>query len=79
MLFCQLINVKMPTFFGILTLMSRKNSMFYSVELDKSFITSGPGNFNLTSSFTSRLRPTFWGLSNDHRLLMHFAFSSQVG
>ena len=43
MLFFQLINVKMPTIVGILTVMSRKNFMLNSVEHEKSFITSGPG------------------------------------
>ena len=40
MLFLLLINVKMPTFVGILTFMSRKNSC--SIEHKKHFITSGP-------------------------------------
>ena len=39
--FFLLINVKMPTIVGILTFMSRKNSMLNSVEHEKSFITSG--------------------------------------
>ena len=43
MLFFLLINVKMPTIVGILTLMSRKNFMLSGVEHEKSFITSGPG------------------------------------
>ena len=43
MLFFLLINVKMPTTVGILTIMSRKNFMLNSVEHEKSFITSGPG------------------------------------
>ena len=47
MLFFLLINVKMPTIDGILTFMSRKNSMLNSVEHEKCFITSGPGAFYL--------------------------------
>ena len=43
MLFFPLINVKMPTIVGIITLMSRKNFMLSCVEHEKSFITSGPG------------------------------------
>ena len=43
MLFFPLITVKMPTIFGILTFMSRKNFMLSKVEHEKSFITSGPG------------------------------------
>ena len=43
MLFFLLINVKMPTIFGILTFISRKNFMLNWVEHEKSFITSGPG------------------------------------
>ena len=43
MLFFLYINVKMPTFVGILTIMSRKNFTLNSVEHEKSFITSGPG------------------------------------
>ena len=39
----MLINVKMPTIVGILTLMSRINLMLSFVEHGKSFITSGPG------------------------------------
>ena len=42
MLYFPLINVKMPTIVGILTLMSRKNFMLSCVEHEKSFITSGP-------------------------------------
>ena len=41
MLFFLLINVKMPTTVGILTIMSRKNFMLNSVEHEKGFITSG--------------------------------------
>ena len=41
--FIMLINVNMPTTFGILTFMSRINFMLVSVEHGKSFITSGPG------------------------------------
>ena len=37
-----LINVKMPTIVGILTLMSRINFLLSGVEHEKSFITSGP-------------------------------------
>ena len=43
MLLFLLINVKMPTIVGLLTVMSRKNFMLSSVEHGKSFITSGPG------------------------------------
>ena len=44
MLFFVLINVKMPTIVGILTLMSRKSFMLNRVEHGKCFITSaGPG------------------------------------
>ena len=43
MLFFPLINVKMPTIFGILTFMSRKNFMLSWVEHEKSFITLEPG------------------------------------
>ena len=39
----MLINVKMPTIVGILTLMSRINFVLSGVEHEKSFITSGPG------------------------------------
>ena len=45
MLFFMFINVKMPTNVGILTFMSRNNSML--VEHEKSFITSGPGSYSL--------------------------------
>ena len=41
--FIMLINVKMPTVVGILTLMSRINFLLSWVEHEKSFITSGPG------------------------------------
>ena len=41
--FIMLINVKMPTIFGILTFMSRINFVLSWVEHGKSFITSGPG------------------------------------
>ena len=37
-----LINVKMPTIVGILTLMSKINFMFSRVEHEKKFITSRP-------------------------------------
>ena len=71
MKFFLLINVKMPTIVGILTFISRKNSilglsepkkaeflnifiltsilnfMLNSVEHEKSFITSGPGQINI--------------------------------
>ena len=47
------INVKMPTIVGILTFMSRINSVFSSVEHGKSFIISGPGLFNLADYFLS--------------------------
>ena len=36
-----LLNVKMPTIVGILTIRSRKNFMLNLVEHEKSFITSG--------------------------------------
>ena len=42
MLFFLLINVKMPTFVGILTFISRKNFMLSLVELEFFFITPGP-------------------------------------
>ena len=38
----MLINVKIPTIYGILTFMSRINFVLSSVEHEKSFITSGP-------------------------------------
>ena len=38
----MLINLKMPTIVGILTLMSRINFVLSGVEHEKSFITSGP-------------------------------------
>ena len=40
--FIMLINVKMPTIVGILTLMSMINFMLILVEDEKFFITSGP-------------------------------------
>ena len=40
--FIMLINVKMPTFVGILTLMSRINFVLSRVEHGKNVITSGP-------------------------------------
>ena len=40
--FIRLINVKMPTFVGILTIMSRINFLLSRVEHEKSFITPGP-------------------------------------
>ena len=43
MLFFLLINVKMLTFVGILTFMSRKNFMLSRVEHVESFITLGSG------------------------------------
>ena len=49
MLIFLLINVKMPTIVGILTFMSRKNSMLNLVEHEKnekSFITSRPGHLH---------------------------------
>ena len=42
--FIMLINVKMPTIVGILTLMSRINFVLSGVEHEKSFITSEPGS-----------------------------------
>ena len=45
--FILLINVKMPTIVGILTLVSRINCVLISlVEHEKSFITSRPGFFH---------------------------------
>ena len=41
--FILLLNVKMPTIFGILTFMSRINFVLSRVEHEKSFITSGSG------------------------------------
>ena len=41
MLFFPLINVKMPTIVGILTVMNRKNFMLSLVEHGKSVLTSG--------------------------------------
>ena len=38
----MLINVKMPTIVGILTLMSRINFMLFLVEQEKRFITLDP-------------------------------------
>ena len=55
MLFFLLINVKMPTTVGILTLMSRKNFMLSWAELDKIF---GPGLSQL-HLFISQLSSTF--------------------
>ena len=40
--FIILINVKMPTIVGILTVMSRIKFVFSQVAYEKSFITSGP-------------------------------------
>ena len=40
--FIMLINVKMPTIVGILTFMSRINSVLSRDEHEKSFITLGP-------------------------------------
>ena len=48
MLFYPLINVKMSTIVGILTLMIRKSFMLSSVEHEKSFINSGPDNSDST-------------------------------
>ena len=42
MLFFMLMNFKMSTVVGILTIMSRKNFMLNRAEHEKSFITSGP-------------------------------------
>ena len=44
MLFFLLINFKMPTVVGILTFMSRKNSMLSWVEPDYFFTNSAPGS-----------------------------------
>ena len=41
--FNMLINVKMPTFVGILTFMSRIMSCSSEFSMNKSFTTSGPG------------------------------------
>ena len=43
--FIMLINVKMPTIFGILTFMSRIDFVLSRVEHEKSFITSRPVQF----------------------------------
>ena len=43
MLFFPLINVKLRTFVGILTFMSRKNLCSVELSMKKRFITSGPG------------------------------------
>ena len=43
MLFFLLINVKMPTIVGILTIINRENFMLSRAEHEKCFITSGPG------------------------------------
>ena len=43
MLFSRLINIKIPTIFGILTFISRKKSCSVELNMKKSFITSGPG------------------------------------
>ena len=43
MLFFKLINVKMPTIVGILTVMCRKNFMLSCIEHEKKFKTLGPG------------------------------------
>ena len=43
MIFFPLINVKMPTIVGILTLMSKKTSCSAEFEHEKSFITSEAG------------------------------------
>ena len=48
MLFFQLINVKMLTTVGILTFLSRKN-FIVELSIKKSFITLGPGSFQLKS------------------------------
>ena len=40
--FIMLMNVKMPTIVGILTLMSRINFMLSGIEYENSFITSAP-------------------------------------
>ena len=45
--FFQLLNVKMPTIVGILTVMSRKNFILSLVEQGKSCTTSGHGNLKL--------------------------------
>ena len=54
MLFFPLINVKMPTIVGILTLMSKKNFMLSWVEHEKRFITSGPDYCILHDSAKSK-------------------------
>ena len=56
MLFFLLINVKMPTIVGILTIMSRKNFMLNSVEHEKSFITSGPDYVGAVPQIAEKLR-----------------------
>ena len=47
MKFFLLINIKMPTFVGILIFISRKNFMLNWGEYEKSFIASGPRYLNL--------------------------------
>ena len=53
--FILLINVKMPTIFGILTFMSRINSMLSGDEHEKSFITSGPDQTVHSGSATANI------------------------
>ena len=49
--FIMLINVKMPTFVGILTFMSMINGMFNWAEHEERFVTSGPGHTLLFSVY----------------------------
>ena len=71
MLFFLLINVKMPTIVGILTLMSRKNFMLSRVEHEKSFITLGPGEQNtgfikMVDKFDMNLTPYRGRVGSNH-------------
>ena len=52
----MLINVKMPTIVGILTLMSMINFVLSRVEHEKSFITSGPGLQVINFEYSLRLK-----------------------
>ena len=64
--FIILINVKMPTIVGILTLMSRINFVLSWVEPEKSFITSGPDDDVSHNAF----------LIHVHRLLAQFSMAN---
>ena len=58
--FIMLINVKMPTIVGILTLMSRIHFVLSGFEHEKSFITSGPGSKICYASLDFALSSTFF-------------------